>query len=207
MKDTVLKYFPDLDAARTERFAALMDLYTEWNARINVISRKDMDCFYLHHVLHSLAIAKHTVFEPGSSVLDVGTGGGFPGIPLAIMYPDCRFTLCDSIGKKIKVVTAVAESLGLDNVTAVHGRVEDTDGEHDYIVSRAVTELKNFMPWIKGRYRKSVLYLKGGDLDREIAEAVRICRLDGKCISTKHISEWFKEEFFAEKMIVKIEKR
>ena len=151
----ILKYFPGLDEGMRLKFEKLYPLYREWNEKINVISRKDIDNLYTHHVLHSLAIAKYRPFEKGSTVLDVGTGGGFPGIPLAILYPECRFTLADSIGKKIMVVSEIAKELGLENTEAVKTRVEEMKGSFDYVVSRAVTELSLFYPWVKDKYKKS----------------------------------------------------
>ena len=147
--DIILKYFPELTERQKEQFAALLPLYEEWNAQINVISRKDMEHFYEHHVLHSLAIAKVIRFKPMCEILDVGTGGGFPGVPLAIMFPDSRFTLIDSIGKKIKVLSDVIERVGLSNAKAIQIRAEQLEGEYDFVVSRAVTTLGEFVPWVK----------------------------------------------------------
>ena len=168
--EEILSYFPALSERQIERFTALKALYDEWNARINVISRKDMDNFYEHHVLHSLALAlpMKGMVVPGDRILDLGTGGGFPGIPLAIFFEQCDFLLCDSVGKKTKVASQVAEALGLQNVRVVNDRAENLPGSFDYVVSRAVTSLDKMLPWIKGRYDKGVLYLKGGDLDEEI---------------------------------------
>ena len=154
MENIIYKYFPNLTEDQRAKFDALESLYRDWNSKINVISRKDMDSFYLHHVLHSLAISKMISFSDGATVLDVGTGGGFPGIPLAILFPNVEFTLCDSIGKKIKVVEGVATSLGLKNVKWVNARVETLPQKFDYIVSRAVTDLSNFIPWVKNSYKK-----------------------------------------------------
>ena len=177
MIEQITNYFPDLTTDQKDKFARLKDLYLEWNAQINVISRKDTDDFYERHVLHSLAIAKIMEFAPESSVLDIGTGGGFPGIPLAILFPEVQFHLVDSIGKKIKVVQGVAESLGLENVRATHARAEDIKEQYDFIVSRAVTAMPQFMPWTKNKFLKrslnklnnGILYLKGGDLKEELA--------------------------------------
>src|SRR4051812_22828600 len=177
--NTLLKYFPDISAKQQEQFARLQELYTLWNSQINVISRKDIDLLYERHVLHSLGIAKIMEFLPGENVLDVGTGGGFPGIPLAIMFPETRFHLVDSIGKKIKVVEEVAAALGLTNVIATHARAEQIDDKFDFVVSRAVTQLKDFYPWVRGKFNRQsnnklqngILYLKGGDLDQEIKES------------------------------------
>lgn len=199
---TINKYFPGLSKVQQERFAALDALYRDWNAKINVISRKDMDSLYLHHVLHSLAIAKAVQFEPGSTVLDVGTGGGFPGIPLAILFPEVRFTLCDSIGKKIKVASSVAESLGLDNVECVNARVETLPDNYDYIVSRAVTNMTDFYGWIRGRWRKSLICLKGGDVEAEISACAARYHLNPSKFTICDVSLWFEEEFFDGKKMV-----
>lgn len=200
--DELLRYFPDLTAGQKERFAAMKDLYLEWNAQINVISRKDTEHFYLHHVLHSLAIAKVATFAPGSRVLDAGTGGGFPGIPLAVLFPEVKFTLADSIGKKVKVAADVAQRLSLDNVTALNTRVEDIPGKFDFVVSRAVTSMDRFVPWVKGKIaagRQSslpngILYLKGGNLDDELKAFPKARIYD--------ISAFFCEEFFDTKRVV-----
>ena len=170
-------YFPNLNSEQIRQFEALEGLYQIWNAQINVISRKDTDHFYERHVLHSLAIAKIVQFLPGSSVLDIGTGGGFPGIPLAILFPEVQFHLVDSIGKKIKVVQEVAANLGLQNVQASHARAETIKDRYDFIVSRAVTQMPVFLTWVKGKsakknlhnFKNGVLYLKGGDLSEELA--------------------------------------
>ena len=202
--DTLTDLFPALTPTQLAQFDAMEALYREWNARINVISRKDMDNFQTHHVLHSLSIAKLIDFPAGSSILDVGTGGGFPGIPLAVFFPECHFTLCDSIGKKIKVAQAVADGLELANVSCVNARVESLPGRFDYVVSRAVTDLATFYPWVKGRFTKAIFYLKGGDLDEEIATCVRQCRLDpGKILQTP-VSNWLSDPWFEEKKIVTI---
>lgn len=201
--DKIVKYFPDLTERQREQLAALLPLYEEWNAQINVISRKDMDHFYEHHVLHSLAITKAVRFKPMAEVLDVGTGGGFPGVPLAIMFPDARFTLIDSIGKKIKVVSDVIDRLALANTKALQIRAEQLDGEFDFVVSRAVTTLPEFVPWVKGKISKTqyhtlhngILYLKGGDLDAELAPF-------RKKVRTWNISDWFDEEYFETKKVI-----
>ena len=201
--DIILKYFPNLTERQREQFAALLPLYEEWNSQINVISRKDMEHFYEHHVLHSLAIAKVMEFASMTEVLDVGTGGGFPGVPLAIMFPDARFTLIDSIGKKIKVVNDVIGRLGLTNSKAMQIRAEQLDGEYDFVVSRAVTTLGEFVPWVKGKISKSqynklrngILYLKGGDLTNELFTFRHK-------VKTWDISEWFEEEFFETKKVI-----
>ena len=201
--DIIIKYFPELTERQREQFAALLPLYEEWNAQINVISRKDMEHFYEHHVLHSLAIAKVIQFAPMTEILDVGTGGGFPGVPLAIMFPDCRFTLIDSIGKKIKVVSDVVDRLGLTNTKAMQIRAEQLDGEYDFVVSRAVTTLPEFVPWVKGKISKSqynklrngIIYLKGGDLTKELFTFRHKVR-------TWDISEWFDGEWFETKKVI-----
>ena len=201
--DIILKYFPELTERQREQFAALLPLYEEWNAQINVISRKDMEHFYEHHVLHSLAIAKVIQFKPMAEVLDVGTGGGFPGVPLAIMFPETRFTLIDSIGKKIKVVSDVIEREGLTNAKAMQIRAEALDGEYDFVVSRAVTTLGEFVPWVKKKISKSqyhdmhngILYLKGGDLKNELFTFRHK-------VKTWDISEWFDEEYFETKKVI-----
>lgn len=201
--DIILKYFPNLTERQREQFAALLPLYEEWNAQINVISRKDMEHFYEHHVLHSLAIAKVMEFASMTEVLDVGTGGGFPGVPLAIMFPNARFTLIDSIGKKIKVVNDVIGRLGLTNSKAMQIRAEQLDGEYDFVVSRAVTTLGEFVPWVKGKMSKTqynklrngILYLKGGDLTNELFTFRHK-------VKTWDISEWFEEEFFETKKVI-----
>ena len=185
-----------------ERFEAMEALYLYWNSKINVISRKDTGGFYLHHVLHSLAIAKTADFAPGTRIIDVGTGGGFPGMPLAVMFPQCGFTLVDSIGKKIKVASAVASALGLENVTAVNDRVENLSGKFDFAVSRAVTSMDNFMPLVRGRIipggcstlPNGVLYLKGGDLSSELRNFPKS--------RIYNISSFFNEEFFETKRVV-----
>lgn len=196
-------FIPDLSDEAVEQLGKLKALYTEWNAAINVISRKDMDEFDERHVLHSLALVKVMKFAPGSDVLDVGTGGGFPGIPLAIVYPKVNFVLCDSIGKKIKVVRAVVQALGLTNVTIHHGRAEDIKGQFDFVVSRAVTRMNRFIPWVQGKIKKQsvnpwpngILALKGGDLSEELTEVdFPTERLP--------ISEWLNQPFFETKQVV-----
>ena len=201
--DIILKYFPDITERQKEQFAALLPLYEEWNAQINVISRKDMAQFYEHHVLHSLAIAKVLHFKSMSEILDVGTGGGFPGVPLAIMFPDACFTLIDSIGKKIKVVADVIDRLGLANAKAMQIRAEQLEGEYDFVVSRAVTTLSEFVPWVKDKISKTqyhsmrngILYLKGGDLNEELFPF-------RKKVRTWDIAEWFDEEYFETKKVI-----
>lgn len=201
----IYKYFPNLTGQQQTQIDALGALYEEWNAQINVVSRKDIDGLYERHVLHSLGIAKYFSFKPEASVLDVGTGGGFPGIPLAILFPETDFHLVDSIGKKIKVVTEVARSLGLNNIRASHIRAEQVNEKYDFVVSRAVTRLAEFYPWVKNKFRKDaihavpngILYLKGGDLAEEIAEA----KLKAQIYSLK---DCFEEAFFETKYVVYI---
>ncbi len=205
--EIILKYFPDLSDQQKKRFGELEELYKHWNAQINVISRKDMAEFYGHHVLHSLGIARVRPFSEGEKVLDIGTGGGFPGVPLAILFPETQFHLVDSIGKKIKVVDEVVQALGLKNVTAEHQRAEKVKDQFDFIVSRAVTQIPRFMPWTRGKIsspRKKVqgllsngiLYLKGGDLSEEIKE-LPFYRM-------YELSDYFTEEFFATKKVLYI---
>lgn len=205
--EDIFAYFPDLSAEQKKQFEQLDDLYRYWNAQINVVSRKDIDMLYQHHVLHSLSIAKVIRFLPGEMVLDVGTGGGFPGIPLAILFPETSFHLVDSIGKKIKVVQEVAQALGLKNVQASHMRAEEVLGSVDFVISRAVTQLKDFYPWVRTKLRKGgkntlangVLYLKGGDLTEELAAA----KLKG--IQQFSIANFFSEDFFLTKYVVYFE--
>lgn len=198
-------YFPDLTDVQKKQFEALYPLYVEWNSQINVISRKDIDSLYLHHVLHSLGIAKFISFKAGERVLDVGTGGGFPGLPLAILFPETSFHLVDSIGKKIKVVNEVASAIGLKNLQATHSRAEEVKGKFNFVVSRAVTQLKDFYPWVQNKFERTsinaipngILYLKGGDLAAEIK--------DSKLVAEVYpLSDYFKEPFFETKSIVYI---
>lgn len=199
----ILKYFPDLTEDQIEKFSKLRSLYLEWNSQINVISRKDTHNFVERHVLHSLAISKVIQFKNGTKILDIGTGGGFPGIPLAIMFPECDFLLVDSIGKKIKVVNEVAAELNLTNVKGVHERAEKVKGEFDFIVSRAVTAMPKFLNWTKGKLsqtnnnelKNGILYLKGGDLTEEMASIK-------KAIQFFEIKEYYSEEFFDTKKVV-----
>ena len=203
--EIIYHYFPKLSEKQQEQYRQLGELYPHWNTQINVVSRKDIDKLYLHHVLHSLGIAKFTNFVPGTRVLDVGTGGGFPGIPLAILFPEVQFHLVDSIGKKIKVVRSVAEALGLGNVEADHIRAEQLDEKYDFVVSRAVTRLVDFYPWVANKFRKKhqnaiangILYLKGGDLADELKEA----RLPAEVFT---LSDYFEEDFFETKQVVYI---
>lgn len=211
--------FPEITAEQMGQFEKMDALYREWNAKINVVSRKDIDELYRHHVLHSLGIAvylkaempdvyerlrgegPYAIAEP-LKVMDLGTGGGFPGIPLAVMFPHAQFTLCDSIGKKIIVATEVAKGLDLKNVKTVNARAESLPETFDYIVSRAVTALDNFMPWVKGKYNEGILYLKGGDLTEEIAKA----RLRKGSVHIWPISNWTSDPFFETKQVIFIEK-
>lgn len=203
--DIILKYFPDITDKQIEQFRQLEPLYLEWNEKINVISRKDTDFLYEKHILHSLGIAKVMPFAPNTKVLDIGTGGGFPGIPLAIMFPDSQFTLIDSIGKKIKVVEGVSTAIGLENLTAIHGRAEKLKDKFHFVVSRAVTQMPEFLRWLKGKFEKEqfndkhngILYLKGGDLAEELAG------LKCEIFSLKH---YFEEEFFDTKKVVYMSK-
>jgi 16S rRNA (guanine527-N7)-methyltransferase len=201
--EIIFHYFPDLSPKQKDQFAKLFDLYTDWNDKINVVSRKDIENLYINHVLHSLGIAKVMAFKPGASVLDVGTGGGFPGIPLAILFPETNFHLVDSIGKKITVVKGVAEGVGLKNVRGEQIRAEQIKGQYDFIVSRAVTRIKEFYGWIHNKTKKQsvhpldngILYLKGGDLDEELAELKKIHQV-------YNLSDYFTEEFFETKKVV-----
>ncbi|MGV7106851.1 16S rRNA (guanine(527)-N(7))-methyltransferase RsmG [Flavobacterium sp. U410] len=200
--DKILQYFPDLSEKQIEQFKMLQDLYNEWNAKINVISRKDIDELYTRHVLHSLGIAKVLPFKDGAKIMDVGTGGGFPGIPLAILYPNVDFYLIDVIAKKIKVVTEVANALGLKNVKAEQKRAELVKEEFDFVVSRAVTNMPDFVKWVKGKIAKDsvhemkngILYLKGGDLSEELAVYQNVQLFD--------LAEIFDDEFFETKKVV-----
>ena len=203
--DIILKYFPDLTEDQKYKFSILHNLYEEWNNKINVISRKDIESLYERHILHSLAIGKVIQFKPGTRILDVGTGGGFPGIPLAILFPEAHFHLVDSIGKKIKVVNEVKAGLGLKNVVAEQNRAENIRGQYDFVVSRAVTRMAPFYSWIKDKFLKEnkntldngILYLKGGDLDEELSEV-------HKPYSLYEIPDFFSEEFFETKKVVYI---
>lgn len=200
--ELILKYFPHLTDDQVTKFKALKSLYEDWNLKINVVSRKDIDELYLRHVLHSLGIAKFISFNDGSKILDVGTGGGFPGIPLAIMFPECSFHLVDSIAKKIKVVDEVVEGLDLKNVKTTNSRVEGINDNYDFIVSRAVAAMPTFVHWTKGKIAKEqkhtikngILYLKGGDLEDELK--------DYKNIQIFNLSDYFSEEFYETKKLV-----
>ncbi|CAM1371654.1 Ribosomal RNA small subunit methyltransferase G [Tenacibaculum litoreum] len=200
--ELIKKYFDNLSETQLEQFSKLQELYQDWNLKINVVSRKDIDELYLRHVLHSLGIAKVMEFKAGAKVMDVGTGGGFPGIPLAILFPETQFHLVDSIGKKIKVVNEVAEGLGLQNVKTTHGRVEEVDDTYDFIVSRAVAQMETFHRWVKNKVHKKqnhalkngILYLKGGDLTEELANFPKATIYD--------LPDFFEEDFFETKKVV-----
>ena len=206
MIEIIEKYFPNLTEEQKKQFEALDALYRDWNSKINVISRKDIDNLYEHHVLHSLAIAKAIHFRPGTEILDFGCGGGFPGIPLAVIFPHADFTLCDSIGKKIIVATEVSKGLELNNVKTVNARAESLPETFDFIVSRAVTSLENFMPWVKGKYSEGILYLKGGDLAEEISNAMAKYRMRKGSVHIWPISDWTSDPFFETKQVIFIEK-
>ena len=203
MIDTISKYFPQLSNTQLSQFENMGPLYKEWNNKINVVSRKDIHEIYTRHILHSLAIAKTLSFKPGTKILDVGTGGGFPGVPLATLFPEVEFYLVDSIGKKIKVVNKISSALGLKNIRAAHTRAEDVSEKYDFVVSRAVTKLKPFYVWVKNKFNKvsnneiknGILYLKGGDLQDELKESKLRYKISD-------ISEYFEEEFFETKKVV-----
>ncbi len=198
-------YFDNLSPKQIEQVDMLYDLYIEWNQKVNVISRKDSDNLYLHHVLHSMAIAKVHSFEAGDVVMDIGCGGGFPGIPLAILFPDTKFVMVDSIGKKIGVVKDIASQLGLTNIEAHHSRAEQVSVVCDHVVSRAVTSLSAFMPWAMPKLKAggSILYLKGGDLDQEIKEGVKPYK-NIATVELHDISSFFNEDFFLTKKVLRI---
>lgn len=200
--ELIRKYFPELSETQEDQFNSLKELYKDWNLKINVVSRKDIDELYLRHVLHSLGIAKIQPFLPTSKVLDVGTGGGFPGIPLAILFPETHFHLVDSIGKKIKVVREVSEELKLSNVKITNDRVEGVEGHYDFIVSRAVAQMETFVRWVKDKVAKKshhelkngILYLKGGDLSEELTGFPKA--------TVYELSDFFEEDFFKTKSVV-----
>ncbi len=231
-EDIVLRLFPETGTCRLEKFRMLGPLYREWNSKINVISRKDIDNLYLHHVLHSLAIAEYirrhmpglyglisataedgagtrqvpdAVPGPAATFLDIGTGGGFPGIPLAILFPSAHFTLCDSIGKKVLVASEISEACGLKNISAANARAEALPGQFDWIVSRAVTSLDRFLPWTKGKCRRGIFYLKGGDVSEEIAAAMGKFRLPSGAVHVWKISEALPDPYFEGKLVIFIE--
>ncbi len=222
-KEIITEKFPEVTSVQMEQFQKMETLYRDWNSKINVVSRKDIDELYRHHVLHSLGIAAYlkcrmpdiydrlrgdgpyALSEP-MKILDLGTGGGFPGIPLAVMFPHAQFTLCDSIGKKIIVATEVSKGLDLKNVTTVNARAESLPDTFDYIVSRAVTSLDNFMPWVKGKYRDGILYLKGGDLAEEISTAMSKFKMNKGSVHVWPISSWTTDPFFETKQVIDIEK-
>ena len=218
-KSIVGQSFGDLDETRENQYRQMAALYRDWNSKINVISRKDIDELYCHHVLHSLAVAEYVKMalpetydalrDPSGnvSILDIGTGGGFPGIPLAILFPGGKFTLCDSIGKKIKVASAVAEALGLENVTTVNARAETIASKFDFIVSRAVTSIENFLPWTNGKYTKGILYLKGGDIAGELGVAMQKYHIPSGKVHTWKIDSWLHDAYFEGKMVIFFEKR
>ena len=202
MITSIINQFPTINAVQKKQFESLMPLYQDWNQRINVISRTDIEHFYTRHVLYSLGIAKAQPFIADSKILDVGTGGGFPGIPLAILFPEVQFTLVDSIGKKIKVVKAVASSLGLKNINAFHKRAESVEGSYDFVVSRAVTHMERFVPWVEKKISTNnkhecdngILYLKGGDLEEELKSFPKA--------ETTPLSQFFSDDFFDTKKVV-----
>lgn len=203
----IQKYFPQLSPKQISQFEKLQALYEEWNEKINVISRKDIANLYHRHILHSLALAKIIEFKPGTKILDVGTGGGFPGVPLAIMFPDCEFTLVDSVGKKLKVINAITSEIGLNNVSTIHARVEEISGTFDFVVSRAVTKLDVIWGWVKSRISTSnnnllsngLLYLKGADISAVIPY--------NTFIQTWAISQWYTDDFYRDKVVVYIKNK
>ena len=208
--------FPDLNEVQIAQFKLMEPLYRDWNSKINVISRKDIDSLYDHHVLHSLAIAEYLRVQrpeeyslfttPGTdlSVLDLGTGGGFPGIPLAILFPSVRFVLCDSIMKKTVVAGDAARQLDLHNVEVVNSRAESLPEKFDYVVSRAVASLTDFYPWVKGKYSKSILYLKGGDVNEEISELMARFKMKAGTVGTWPVGSWLKDNYFEGKFVINI---
>ncbi|TXE07188.1 16S rRNA (guanine(527)-N(7))-methyltransferase RsmG [Seonamhaeicola algicola] len=205
--ELILKYFPNLTETQIQQFKKLEALYQDWNLKINVVSRKDIDELYLRHVLHSLAIAKLISFKDGTKIMDVGTGGGFPGVPLAIMFPNCTFHLVDSIAKKLKVVNEVVDGLGITNVKTTHTRVEEINDTYDFIVSRAVAAMPTFVHWTKGKIAKNqnnslkngILYLKGGDLTDELKEYTTA--------KIYNLTDYYTEDFFETKKLVHLPKK
>lgn len=206
MREELKKYFPFLEKEQLDLYERFCEEFLQWNEKINLISRKDTENLFIHHILHSLAIAKVCMFKPNCEILDIGTGGGFPGLPLAIMFPETKFFLVDSIGKKIKVVQAITEALGLGNVRSEQTRAETVQGKFDFIVSRAVTTFEDFIPWTQGRISKiqyhdlpnGILYLKGGDLTEELSKVKKKYRVF-------NISDYFEDKFFATKKVIHIE--
>lgn len=200
--DLILKYFPDLTTKQIQEFSSLQTLYSEWNEKINVISRKDIDNLYERHILHSLSIAKFVQFKNASKIMDLGTGGGFPGVPLAILFPECRFHLVDSIGKKLKVIEAVKDELGLKNIFTFHSRAEQMDYKYDFVVSRAVAPLSELLVWSRGKYlphnhhpvHNGLICLKGGDIDAEISVVKNARKIP--------VSNYFEQDFFKDKYLV-----
>jgi len=214
MEELIFKYFPNLSQLQREKITAMGPLYRDWNQKINVISRKDIDNLYLHHVLHSLSIAKRLSFPAGAKILDVGTGGGFPGIPLAIMFPQCHFYLCDSTLKKIGVVNEVKDALSLDNVYAKQIRAEEINEVFDFVVSRAVTDLSSFLPWVWKKIKpgnmdgipRGIIYLKGGSVNEEMSLAAQKMKIKMDCFSKTEINSWFEEGWFEEKSVIFIKR-
>lgn len=204
--DVIKKYFPNLSEKQVEQFEALYDLYYEWNSKINVISRKDIENLYLHHVLHSLAIAKYITFKPGTAIMDMGCGGGFPGIPLAIMFPKAHFHLVDSIGKKVRVASEIAKSIGLENVMTSHSRAEEIKEKYSFVVSRAVMQLPDLVKICRKNISKEhinalpngIICLKGGDMTAETHSFKNCCE-------TVDINTWFKEDYFKDKKVVYVQ--
>jgi 16S rRNA (guanine527-N7)-methyltransferase len=212
----VQESFPEISKEQCGQFQDMAPLYEDWNSKINVISRKDIDALYEHHVLHSLALAKYLkekcpdIYESfangGIRVLDLGTGGGFPGIPLAILFPKTHFTLCDSVGKKILVADTIAKSLSLSNVDTVNARAESLTGPYEYVVSRAVASLEEFYPWVKGKFSKGILYLKGGEINEEIAAMMGRFKMRQGSVRTWQVDNWLTDDYFVGKFVIHIER-